>query len=573
MTNTRPRTPRQAAVLVTTGLLLLLAACTGVNAGPSTTTTPRTSAPAPSQPSASVTSSEPAEPTEGTPSSVAGGIDAAVDELAPDQYSAEEIPESQITDAIDQVDGIAADVMSKSGVPGMAVAVVHDGEVVFAKGYGVREVGKPETVDENTVFQLASVSKSIGSTVIARAVTDGTVSWSDPVVKYLPNFQLADPAVTQAVTIGDLYSHRSGIPGGAGDDLEGIGFTREQILERLRYYPLNPFRITYGYTNFGMTAGGEAVAAAAGIPWEELSAKEIYEPLGMTSTSSTYADFLTRPNRTTLHFNEGGDFEPLYIRNADAQSPAGGVSSNVTDMANWLNMNLASGMVDGEQLIDPKALLAAHTSQINSNPADEPDARSRYYGYGFNVESTSTGHVKWGHSGAFYVGAGTTFSMIPAADVGIVVLTNASPVGAAEAVATTFTDLVRTGRVERDWLAYYGPLFAGLFVNRSVVATPAPASPAPARPTADYVGTYTNQVAGDVLVTAAGDVLTVQVGPKALNAPLTHYDGDVFSWLPPGGNGDPVSAVTFAGDAAGPAQTINLEFLDGHQFGTFTRVG
>ena len=224
-----------------------------------TTTTPRTSAPAPSQPSASAASSEPAEPTEGTPSSVAGGIDAAVDELAPDQYSAEEIPESQITDAIDQVDGIAADVMSKSGVPGMAVAVVHDGEVVFAKGYGVREVGKPETVDENTVFQLASVSKSIGSTVIARAVTDGTVSWSDP-VKYLPNFQLADPAVTQAVTIGDLYSHRSGIPGGAGDDLEGIGFTREQILERLRYYPLNPFRITYGYTNFGMTAGGEAVA-------------------------------------------------------------------------------------------------------------------------------------------------------------------------------------------------------------------------------------------------------------------------------------------------------------------------
>ena len=264
----------------TTGLLLLLAACTGVNAGPSTTTTPRTSAPAPSQPSASVASSEPAEPTEGTPSSVAGGIDAAVDELAPDQYSAEEIPESQITDAIDQVDGIAADVMSKSGVPGMAVAVVHDGEVVFAKGYGVREVGKPETVDENTVFQLASVSKSIGSTVIARAVTDGTVSWSDPVVKYLPNFQLADPAVTQAVTIGDLYSHRSGIPGGAGDDLEGIGFTREQILERLRYYPLNPFRITYGYTNFGMTAGGEAVAAAAGIPWEELSAKEIVRTAG-----------------------------------------------------------------------------------------------------------------------------------------------------------------------------------------------------------------------------------------------------------------------------------------------------
>ena len=95
------------------------------------------------------------------------------------------------------------------------------------------------------------------------------------------------------VTIGDLYSHRSGIPTTAGDDLEGIGFTREQIIDKLRLFPLNPFRVSYGYTNFGMTTGGEAVATAAGMSWEELSAKELYEPLGMTSTSSTYADFLS----------------------------------------------------------------------------------------------------------------------------------------------------------------------------------------------------------------------------------------------------------------------------------------
>ena len=316
------------------------------------------------------------------------------------------IPEAQITAAIDKVDGIAQDVMSHSGVPGMAVAVVHGGKVVFAKGYGVREVGKPDLVDENTVFQLASVSKSIGSTVVAHAVSDGIVKWSDPVVKYLPDFQLSDPAVTEMVTIGDLYSHRSGIPTTAGDDLEGIGFTREQIIEKLRLFPLNPFRVSYGYTNFGMTTGGEAVAAAAGMPWEDLSAKELYEPLGMTSTSSTYADFLARPDRTTLHFNDSGTFKPLYIRDADAQSPAGGVSSNVTDLAKWMNMNLAAGEVDGQQLIDAEALQAAHTPQITSAPAKEPDARSRFYGYGFNVETTSTGHVKWGHSGAFYVGAG-----------------------------------------------------------------------------------------------------------------------------------------------------------------------
>ena len=146
-----------------------------------------------------------------------------------------------------------------------------------------------------------------------------------------------------------------------------------------------------------------------------------------------------------------------------------------------------------------------------------PTPAARYYGYGFNVESTSSGHVKWGHSGAFYVGAGTTFSMIPAGRRRYRRAHQRLPGRQPQKRSPpTFTDLVRTGKVERDWLAYYGPLFAGLFVNRSVVATPAPASPAPARPTADYVGTYTNQLAGDVLVTAAGDVLTVQVGPKAL---------------------------------------------------------
>ena len=204
-------TKRRSRLIRTCGLtvaLLLLAACTGVNSGPSTATS----------------SAAAAQPVDESPSSdVEQPPDAPAPQADPDQYSAVPIPESQITAAIDKVDGIAQDVLSRSGVPGMAVAVLHGGQVVFAKGYGVREVGKPDPVTENTVFQLASVSKSIGSTVVAHAVSDGIVAWTDPVVKYLPDFQLSDPAVTQMVTIGDLYSHRSGIPTTAGDDLEGAG--------------------------------------------------------------------------------------------------------------------------------------------------------------------------------------------------------------------------------------------------------------------------------------------------------------------------------------------------------------
>ena len=187
---------------------------------------------------------------------------AAVGTLSPEQYSAVAIPQAQISAAVGKVDTLVTDVMTRSRIPGMAVAVVHGGKVVYSKGFGVREVGKPETVDVNTVFQLGSVSKSIGATVIAKAVGDGTVQWSDPVVKYLPDFRLSDPETTRLVTIGDLYAHRSGIPGGAGDDLEQIGFDRAQIIDKLRYFPLNPFRASYGYTNFGMTTGAQAVAAA-----------------------------------------------------------------------------------------------------------------------------------------------------------------------------------------------------------------------------------------------------------------------------------------------------------------------
>lgn len=485
-----------------------------------------------------------------------------VGDTPPEAYAARPIPPAQIDAAVAQVDSLVADAMERTGLPGMSVAVVRGDEVVYAKGFGVKEVGKNDPVDADTVFQLASLSKSIGSTCVSAAVSKGQLAWSDPVTKYLPDFRLSDPAVTRQVTVADLFAHRSGLPNAAGDDLEGLGFDRAQVLSRLDEFPLNPFRISYGYSNFGLTTGAVAAAAAAKQPWEELCADELYRPLQMTSTSSTYADFTARADRATIHFRSGDKtFEPLYKRDPDAQSPAGGVSSNVTDMARWMIMNLNGGKVGADQLIKADVLQQSHTPQIvNGPPEMTPSSRSRAYGYGFNVETTSTGHVKLGHSGAFYVGAGTAYALLPAADVGIVVLTNGSPVGAAEAITTGFSDLVRTGAVERDWLDYFGTIFAGLFVNRSVVAEPAPADAKKPRSLEAYVGTYRNGYVGDVTVTRSGNGLVVTIGPKKLQAPLTPYDGDTFSWMPPGGNGDPVSAVTFAGGGS-QATSMTIEML------------
>ena len=177
------------------------------------------------------------------------------------------LPDNAVDNAVAKLDGIVADLMKSSGIPGMAVAVVHGGKTLYAKGFGVKDVNRPaddpaNKVDPDTVFQLASVSKPIGATVVAHQVSQNAISWDTPVVDKLPWFALADPAATRMVTVGDLYSHRSGLPDHAGDQLEDLGYDRRYILERLRLLPLAPFRISYAYTNFGLTAAAEAVAAA-----------------------------------------------------------------------------------------------------------------------------------------------------------------------------------------------------------------------------------------------------------------------------------------------------------------------
>ena len=303
---------------------------------------------------------------------LAAAIPAALAEDPPQLYSAVPIPDGQIAMAISKLDGLVTDMMQRTGVPGIAVAVVADGKLSYAKGFGVREANKADKVDPDTVFQIASVSKSVGATVVAREVAAKKVSWNSPITNFLPWFALSDPRVTDMVTIGDFYAHRSGLPDHAGDDLEDLGYDRRAILERLRFLPLKPFRDNYDYTNFGPTASGEAVAAAAGTDWATLSDVAIYKPLGMTRTSSRFADFMARDNRAVLHARVNGVWTPKYQRQPDAQSPAGGVSSSVNDMAKWMSMVLA----DGAPLMPADALLPALSPQsVSSRPQAPADRR------------------------------------------------------------------------------------------------------------------------------------------------------------------------------------------------------
>lgn len=492
-------------------------------------------------------------------------------QLPPPLVPAMPLPENAVDDAVAALDGMAEDLMDKSGIPGMAVAVVHGGRTVYAKGFGLKNAELPDgpdnRVDADTVFQLASLSKSIGSTVVAHQVGEGEISWDTPVVEQLPWFALSDPDVTRMVTVGDMYSHRSGLPDHAGDLLEDLGYDRRLVLEKLREYPLDPFRISYAYTNFGLTSGAEAVAAAAGESWEDLCRRVLYGPLGMTSTSSRFDDFTARSDRAVGHIRIDGTYRPDYVRDPQPQTPAGGVSSSVNDMSKWLTMLLADGSYQGTQVVDADALLPAITPQIVSSPASEPAMRSGFYGFGFNVGTTSSARMQISHSGAFQLGAGTNFVMLPAADVAIIVLTNATPGGVAETLTAQFADLVQFGEVREDWWALYQRAFEQMDQPvGSLVGEQPPADPAAPAPLAGYVGQYSNSFWGPARVTEADGGLELALGPK-FRVPLKHWDGDVFTFsfvtenAPPG----TISKATFNGD------WLTLEYFDEDGKGTFTR--
>lgn len=473
--------------------------------------------------------------------------------------------DARVASAVAQVDSLAADLMARSGIPGMSVAVVYKGELVKAAGYGVRDVDTGAPVTPDTVFQLASLSKSVAASVAAAAVGKGYVQWNDRVVDHLPWFRLSDPAVTEALTVGDLYAMRSGLPGQAGDVLESVGYDRREILQRIGTLPLDPFRITYHYTNFGITAGGEAVAAASGRSWEDLSEELIYRPLGMTQTSSRYADFVKRPNRAALHVPEGGRWVSRYERHPDAQSPAGGVSSTALDMANWMVMELAGGWFDGAQVAPSLALAKAHAPQVRSSAPGDPAALPRFYGYGTNYQVAPSGRVHLGHSGAFSAGAGTTYLLIPELDLGIVALTNGFA-GLPEALTQSFADLVEHGEVTADWLAIVGGIFAGTYAPDT---SRPPADAAAPRPDRAYVGTYANDYWGDVEVRSGARGLYLVLGPDRVRVPLTAWDGDTFKATLAHGDIPTTFLVTFSG---GPQATgLALELGDS-QDGTLSRV-
>src|SRR5213594_4134354 len=484
------------------------------------------------------------------------------------------VTSEQITHAVREIENLAQKQIQEQGLPGVAIAVVFQGKLVYAKGFGVRDVNTKAPVDADTVFQLASLSKPIGSTVVAALVGEGKITWDSELSVLDPTFAMFDPWVTREVTIRDMYAHRSGLPAHAGDLLEDLDFTRAEILHRLRYqHPGSSFRSHYAYTNFGMTEAGIAAAKAYGLGWEEAAKQKLYNPLGMNSTSSRYADFVARRNKALGHVLVDGKWVQKFKRDPDAQSPTGGVSSSVNEVAKWMRLQLANGKFDGKQIVDEKALAETHHPHMLTgfNPFTRLPT---FYGLGWNVSYDPEGRLRLNHSGAFALGAATYVNLVPGEQLGIVVLTNAYPLGIAEALGTTFLDIALYGKPTQDWFA----LFKQVYSNPAAIGTvlgfdysKPPASPAPALRNSAYVGRYTNDFFGDISIVEKDGGLAIVQGPKNQTFPMKHYDRDTFTYETEGENAVGRSGVTFTIGPDGKAAQVLVENLNVRGEGTFKR--
>ena len=233
--------------------------------------------------------------------------------------------------------------------PGTSIAVVRNGRMLFAKGYGVRTIGDTARVDAHTLFQIASNTKAFTTAALAILVDEGKLAWDDPVTKFLPGFQLYDPYVTRELTVRDLVTHKSGLGLGAGDLLWfHSSYNRAEIAHRIRFArPASSFRSAYAYDNVLYIVAGEIFPAVAGQSWDDVVKTRVFTPLGMSESGTTTAFFTSSRNAATPHGIEDGRLQVVPLDSVDNISPAGGIASNVTDLARWLVCRLDSGRYSG----------------------------------------------------------------------------------------------------------------------------------------------------------------------------------------------------------------------------------
>jgi CubicO group peptidase (beta-lactamase class C family) len=448
-------------------------------------------------------------------------------------------------------------------VPGVAIAVVKDDRIVFAKGYGVRKLGDPAPVNERTLFAIGSSSKAFTAAAVAMLVDEGKLKWDDPATKYLPGFELYDPYVTRELTVRDLLSHRSGLE--RGDLLwYGTENDRDEILRRARYLkPTWSLRSTFGYQNLMYLAAGQLVARVSGKSWDDFVRQRIFTPLGMTASGTSIRDLKEADNVASPHGEIEDKVTPIPWRNIDNIGPAGSINSNVVDMAQWVRLQLGQGTYQNRRLISYGAVKETHTSQtvMRLDPPYSlryPEANFLNYGLGWFL-SDYRGRKLVEHGGAID-GMRAQVALVPEEKLGLVVLTNRGGSTLPVALMYRILDAYLGAAPPRDWAAELLKTEKSLEEQGKGAAKKLEAERVsgtkPTLALEKYQGTYKNDLYGEVKVTLENGKLSLRFGP-AFTGELEHWHYDTFRAKFRGANTN-TAYITFSLNAQGKIENAVL---------------
>jgi CubicO group peptidase (beta-lactamase class C family) len=476
-------------------------------------------------------------------------------------------PAASETDSIANLDAFITKALKEYQVPGAAVAVVQNGKTVLLKGYGVRDVTKSGAVDENTIFQLASVTKTLTGAAAATVVDEGKLDWDTPIFNYLTEFVGYDPYMTRFMTERDLLAQRTGWPAYTGDALDSFGYDRAEILRRLRFFkPRYSLREVAQYSNPGFFVAGEVAAAASQHSWNDLVETRLFKPLDM-SRSGTRTRDLQNANATAAHALADGKVVVVEPTTLDTTGAASSATSTVADMSKLMLMFLNKGAYNGKQILKPKTVdeifKRSMVSKIDFSDLPPISDKTGFY-YGLGVGSYDYAGHQIIEKGGALAGVRTILVLVPDKNAGIVVLANLNLTAFPEAVRAYFLNQLLGLDPEADQKAISE-------VNQQLkkLLTPPAAPKNPGKfngALQSLVGTYENDYYGGCEIVQDGDALKVECGPAKYPATLKHWNNGAFLMQFPGATQVP-SVTTFMIGEDGRADGFANE-----AFGIFTRA-
>ena len=426
--------------------------------------------------------------------------------------------------------------MKSWNVPGLAMAIVKDGDVIFSEGFGYRNVENKLPVTPNTLFAIGSSSKAFTAASLGILVDDGKIDWDKPVRDYLPTFKLHDNFASERMTPRDLVTHRSGLP---RHDLMwyGAAFTRKEMVDRLQYLePSKDFRSTYQYQNLMYLTAGYLVEQVSGMSWEDFVRTRIFAPLGMSASNFSVIASQKADDFALPYAEEKESIKLIPFRNIDAIGPAGSINSNLTDMAKWVKLNLNKGKAPaaerveaGETQVISEAMLAQqHTPYMMiSEPIKYTEVSHNNYGLGWFI-SQYRGHKRVSHGGNID-GFSALVSLMPQDNFGIVVLTNRNGNPMPNIAAARATDLL----LQLEPVDWHARIKAEVAKSKEAEKQKSEAEAAERKPNtkpshalADFAGEFEHPGYGVVTVKLEGKALKSRF--NSFNMAMEHWHYDVF---------------------------------------------